>query len=176
MNTMARKPAKKLLNLGSLRVRLILSNMLIIFIALSVMGLYVYYRAQQSSDYLTTQLEESVYQQARDNLDATSKIQTAQLNNFFIEIKNNITEIGTALGNMLSNEQTIGSGGYWNASDALGRLPTGSWDNPNAETASVFIPASNDLTESLTIELNAARQLDFLIPSLLEANPDVVAI
>lgn len=176
MNTMATKPAKRALNLGSLRVRLILSNMLIIFIALSVMGLYVYYRAQQSSDYLTTQLEESVYQQARDNLDATSKIQTAQLNNFFLEIKNNITEIGTALGNMLSNEQTIGSGGYWNASEAISRLPTGSWDNANAETASIFIPASNDLTESLVAELNAARQLDFLVPPLLEANPDVVAI
>ncbi len=176
MNTMSTQPAKRVLNLGSPRVRLILSNMLIVFIALSIMGLYVYYRAQQSSDYLTTQLEESIYQQARDNLDATSKIQTAQLNNFFIEIKNNITEIGTALGNMLSNEQTIGSGGYWDASASLSRLSTGSWDNANTETASVFIPASNDLTESLVTELNAARQLDFLVPSLLEANPDVVAI
>lgn len=162
--------------ISSLRAKLILGNMIVTVLAIVGMGLYIYYRAQQSNNYLTSQLDTSVYQQAQVQLTAKSREQTSQLNNFFYSIRKDISTIGETLGNLLSQEQTVGGGEYWNATRSLGRLQTGSWDNPNSETASVFIPAKAELTPDLVTELNAAIQGDFVIPSFLESNPDVVAI
>lgn len=160
---------------GSLRSRLVLGNMLITFLAILGMGLYVYYRAQQANDYLTFQLSESVYQQAQEKLLATSDEQTLQLNNFFIIIRRDISNLGASLGRLLSHEIT-GPPNYWDGSQSLNRLPSGSWDNSNDEIASVFIPAATDLIPALLSELNTARQIDFIVPPLLDANLDVVAI
>jgi GAF domain-containing protein/HAMP domain-containing protein len=159
----------------SLRSRLVLGNMVITFLAILGMGLYVYYRAQQANDYLTTQLSESVYQQAQDKLSATSTEQTLQLNNFFTSIRKDISNLGVSLGKLLSptNSNVVG---YWDATLALHRLPNGSWDNSNNEIASVFIPAAMELSPLLNTELNAARQIDFIVPPLLDTNQDVIAI
>jgi GAF domain-containing protein/HAMP domain-containing protein len=159
----------------SLRSRLVLGNIVITFLAILGMGLYVYYRAQQTNDYLTTQLSESVYQQAQDKLSATSTEQTLQLNNFFTSIRKDISNLGVSLGKLLSpaNSNVIG---YWDAALALHRLQNGSWDNSNNEIASVFIPAAIELSPLLNTELNAARQIDFIVPPLLDTNHDVIAI
>jgi GAF domain-containing protein/HAMP domain-containing protein len=159
----------------SLRTNLILGNMLIIFLAVIGMGFYVYYRAQQANEYLTTQLDESVYQQAEAQLNTTSDEQALLLNDFFSVIRRDITNLGHTLGGLLS-VKTTGPSSYWDANQKLSRLTTGSWDNPNDEPASIFIPAAVDLTPELVQELNASRQIDFVVPPLLESNPDVVAI
>jgi GAF domain-containing protein/HAMP domain-containing protein len=158
----------------SLRTRLILANMIITFLAILGMGFYIYYRAQQANQYLTTQLSDSVYQQAQDNLTATSNEQTLQLNNFFLTISQDISNLGASLSRLLSLQP--GTTSYWDASLSLTRLSNGSWDNSNDEIASVFIPAAVDLTDPLIAELNTARQIDFIVPPLLDANPNVVAL
>ena len=170
-NTLPEKTTRQ----RSLRSRLVSGNMLITFLAILGMGLYVYYRAQQANDYLTIQLGESVYQQAQDKLTAASDVQTLHLNNFFLIIRRDISNLGASLGRLLSVE-TTSAANYWDATQSLNRLPSGSWDNSNDEVASVFIPAATDLTASLVLELNIARQMDFSVPPLLEANPDVVAL
>lgn len=170
------KPNRSTSHSGSLRAKLIMGNLLVTFLAIAGMGLYIYYRAQQSNNYLTTQLDKSVYQQAQDQLTSISGEQTLHLDNFFISIRKDITTIGKALGNIISEEQTLGFGNYWNASESLARLPNGSWDNPNTDIASIFIPAKVALTTNLVTRLNTAIHLDFIIPPLLAANPDVVAI
>ncbi len=168
-------PTRRIPGQRSLRSRLIMGNMLITFLAIIGMGLYVYYRAQQANDYLTAQLGESVYQQAQDKLSATGNEQALLLNNFFFGIRKDSSTLGATIGRLLSQDAP-GLSNYWDALQALSRLPTGSWDNPNEEIASVFIPAAEDLMAPLIAELNTARQIDFIIPSLLESNPDIVAL
>ncbi|OIN98012.1 MAG: hypothetical protein AUJ21_00030 [Anaerolineae bacterium CG1_02_58_13] len=160
----------------SLRARLILSSILITGIAIAGMGYYVYYRAQQANAYLTNQLDESVRQQAEDKLIAASTEQAAALDNFFSSMRKDISTIGATTAKLISQEALLNHTDYWNASQALSRLPNGSWDNPNTETASVFIPAKVELTDSLISELNTIRQLDFIAATVLEANPDTVAV
>ena len=160
----------------SLRARLILSSTTITFLAIVGMGYYVYYRTQQANAYLTNQLDESVRQQAEDKLTAASAEQAAALNNFFGSMRKDITTIGATTERLISQEAALKNTNYWDASLSLSRLPNGSWDNPNTETASVFIPAKVELTDNLIAELNTTRQLDFIVPTILEANPDTVAI
>ncbi|HUI90474.1 MAG TPA: cache domain-containing protein [Anaerolineales bacterium] len=161
---------------SSLRTRLTLGNIIVTFIAVAALGYYVYYRAQQTNSYLTSQLASSVRQQAETQLDATSAAQAATLNNFFASAVTNITLIGSTADNLLSAETRLDNGSYWDAAKSMARLPSGSWDNSPTDVASVFIPAKIDLTPDLTAELNTVRQLDFTVPSILKANPDVVAI
>ncbi|KAF0108770.1 MAG: hypothetical protein FD146_656 [Anaerolineaceae bacterium] len=175
---MNKRPSKKLFGgklsqTRSLRTRLMLGNMVITILAITGMGYYVYYRAQQANTFLTTQLDQNVQQQAREKLTAASSEQSIYLDNFFLSIRRDITTLGAALGKMLS--QTTETG-YWDAAQSLSLLPSGSLDNSNNEPASVFIPQNTPLTDSLALELNTARQIDFIVPPLLEANPDVVAI
>jgi GAF domain-containing protein/HAMP domain-containing protein len=160
--------------LGSLRTRLVLGNIAITFLAVAGMGFYVTYRAQQSNTYLTTQLNESVHQQAQDQLLSISKDHASNFNTYFISISRDITTLSATLGRILSQQTETGQ--YWDATVALGRLPSGSWDNSNDEVASVFIPASVELSNPLLFELNATRQIDFIVPTLLDTNQDVVAI
>jgi GAF domain-containing protein/HAMP domain-containing protein len=160
----------------SLRTRLTISNIIITFIAVAGLGYYVYYRAQQTNSYLTNQLDTSIRQQAETQLNATGIEQSAALNNFFAGASTNTTTIGSTAGNLLSRETGFNNGSYWDATTSMGRLPNGSWDNSKTDLASVFVPAKNDLTINLASELDATRQLDFTVPTILKANPNIVAI
>ncbi len=160
----------------SLRTRLILSNMIITFLAVAGLGYYVYYRAQEANSYLATQLAASVRQQAETQMNATGTEQAAALNNFFATAAMNITMVGTTAGNLVSQEASLNNGIYWNAANSLSRLTNGSWDTSKTDTASVFIPAKYDLTPDLISELNTIRQLDFTVPTMLKSNPGVTAV
>jgi len=160
----------------SLRAKLILGNMLIIIIAVVGTGYYVYGRANAANAYLAGQLDKNVLQQAQDKLNSTSASQASGLNNFFVQMGRDVTAIGATASNMLSQETTLNNTAFWDASTALARLPNGSWDNSNAELSSVFIPAKQSLTPDLVAELNTIKQLDLTAPTILNQNPDTVAI
>ncbi|KAF0108765.1 MAG: putative signaling protein [Anaerolineaceae bacterium] len=160
----------------TLRTKLILGNILITFIAITGTGYYAYLRAQQANTYLITQIDAIVRQQAEDQLTSTIAKQAIVLNNFFTTASENITIINATAQNLLSQELILNNGIYWDATESLSRLPNGSWDNSNTDLASVFIPAKTDLTDTLTSELNTLKQLDFVVPTFLAANPDTVAI
>ena len=87
-----------------------------------------------------------------------------------------VANLGTTAGIMASDEDVMNNPNYWDANTALFRLPNNSWDNANDDTASVFIPAKVELTESLASRINALIHLDLVAPVLLKANPDIIAI
>ncbi len=160
----------------SLRAKLILGNMLIIVIAVAATGYYVYSRVNQANAYLSNQLDTNVAQQAQEKLNNTSVSQATALNNFFVLMGRDITNIGTDASNLLSQETTLNNTAFWNGTKVLSRLSNGSWDNSKTELSSVFIPAKQDLTPDLVAELNTLKQLDLTAPTILKQNPDTVAI
>lgn len=162
--------------LTSLRSRLILGNMIITFLAITGMGYYVYFRAQESNALLASQLENNVRSKAENDLSTTTKEQAALLDNFFASMRENVSTIGTIQGRMLSQESLLNSGLFWDASTSLSRLASGSWDNSNTEVASIFIPADVELTDALSSKLNVLKQTELTVPSILDSNPDIIAI
>ena len=168
-------PHKEIRSL-SLRTRLTLSTMAITALAIIVLGYFIYNRAQQSNTYLTEQLDTSIRQQAEDTLKTISSEQIAVLNTFFASMSRDVANLGTTAGIMASEENVMNNPNYWDATTALFRLPNNSWDNANEDTASVFIPAEVELSESLVSKLNSLIHLDLVAPVLLKANPDIIAI
>ncbi len=150
--------------------------MLIIAVAIVGTGYYVYARTNEANTYLVDQLDKNVLQQAKDKLTNTSASQAAELNNFFIIMRRDITTIGSTTSNLLSQETSLGNESYWDASQVLVPIAKGSWDNPNTEPSSVFVPAKDYLSPSLVSELNTVKKLDFTAPTILQQSPDTVAI
>jgi len=159
----------------SLRAKLISGNLLIVFIALASMGYYVYFRAQEANTYLSSELDKNVRQKAEAQLLSLSGEHATELNHFFNSISTEIAKLGTTTHNLLSQESMLGGGAYWDSVQSLFRLTNQSWDNANTEIASVFIPASLELNESLISELNTLKQMELYIPPALAANPDIIA-
>ena len=160
----------------NLRTKLTLGSMVITFIAIVGMGYYVYFRNQESNQFLTTQLEASVRKKVEDNLSTQGREQAALLNGFFASLGENVSNLGAIEGRMLSNTSSLNSGAYWDAATALSRLPSGSWDNSNTEGSSIFIPAKINLTTGLISKLNVLKQTELIVPSTLENNTDIIAV
>ncbi len=161
----------------SLRMRLILANILIVALSIAVLGAYVYYRGQQSTAYLTDELRSNLRQKAVDTLTSTCQADTDAINTVFTTVSQQITNVGVSVNSMLIRQDLLGNGAYWDAWHQLARLQNGSWDNTDwTEPASVFIPARIELSDPLAVELNTLKQLDFTVPNILKTNTDIVAI
>jgi GAF domain-containing protein/HAMP domain-containing protein len=160
----------------NLRSKLTLSNMLITLFVILSLGAYVYYRTQQAGIQLTSQLEENIRNKVEENLTSTSNEQAALLNSFFTSLSGDTAVIGSTVEDILNKRASLDSGMYWNANTSLARLENGSWDNSNDEASSIFIPADVPLTDTLVRKLNSLKHTELMIPSILEDNPDIVAI
>jgi GAF domain-containing protein/HAMP domain-containing protein len=160
----------------NLRTKLTLGNLVIIIIAILGMGYYVYFRVQQANTALTAQLEANARSRAEDSLLTTSKEQAALLNSLFASMSKDTATLRTVQEDMFARESLLNSGTYWDAGSALSRLPSGNWDNPNTELASVFIPAHVELTNTLISKLNVVKQIELVMPAMFAGNPDIVAM
>jgi GAF domain-containing protein/HAMP domain-containing protein len=160
----------------NLRAKLTFGNVLIIVLAILGMGYYVYFRVQQANTTLTAQLETNARNRTEDSLLTTSREQAAQLDSLFASMSRDTAILRSIQEEMFSREFSLNSGEYWDARSSLTRLPSGNWDNPDQETASVFIPAHIELTDTLVSKLNVIKQIELVMPSMFASNPDIVAI
>jgi GAF domain-containing protein/HAMP domain-containing protein len=155
---------------------LVIGSLSIVFIAIAIMGLYVYYQARETNSQLATQLDKSVLQQAENTLDTTADKHTSTLTDFFGSLNKSILSLRLTSQNLFSNQKLFASGTYWDASKLLVRNDKGSWDNSNSEPGSVFVPAASEITDIMASDLNTMKQIDFVAPSMLETNSDTIAV
>lgn len=160
--------------LSSLRTRLIVATAAITFIAVVILGVYVYVRLQQSNAFLTNQLDTNVRQQAQDTMTATGTAQAATFNEFFSSLRRDLSILAATTTGLLTHQATSTSATI--SPLVLTQLPNGSWDNPNGDAAAVFLPAKVTTTDVLLPELNTLRQLDTVVPEVKQSEPDTVAI
>lgn len=159
----------------NLRGKLTVGNMAVTLLVVLVMGLYVYLRIQEGSRQLVVSVEESAKSRAEDDLFRANREQADHLNGFFENMRNN-TEIAASSIQSILNDEKLSGSPYWDAGTSLSRLPTGSWDNPNDEISSIFIPAEVQLTDALIRKLNLLKHSELVFPSILKGNPEIVAI
>jgi len=159
----------------NLRGKLTVGNMAITILVVAVMGLYIYLRIQDASRQLISSVEENARARAEEDLFITNREQAFLLDSFFENMSSNTLIAASSIQNILNNE-VLGDNSQWDANEALIRLPSGSWDNENSETASIFIPSNAALTSRLATKLNLLKRSELVFPSILSGNPDIVAI
>ncbi|MFZ5857568.1 MAG: GAF domain-containing protein [Chloroflexota bacterium] len=160
----------------SFRSRLSWSTVLIVAIAVAATTIYTFYRTGLTNTYLTGQITESVENQTEKELTFAAARHARDLDNFFTSASSSITTLGTSIQNLLKPYAMVNTSGSWDARNKLSRLPNGRWDNPNTEAGSIFVPAQEQLPDPLVAELNILKQIDFIAPSMLKENPDMIAL
>ena len=93
----------------SLRTRLIAANILIIAVSIASLGYYVYYRGQQTTAFLSAELDSSVRQKAVDTLTASVTDQADTLNNLFASVRKDVAGVGLSTNLLLVHEGVLGS-------------------------------------------------------------------
>lgn len=159
----------------NLRGKLTLGNMAVTFLVVLIMGLYVYLRIQAGSQELIQTVDANARNRAEEDLIRTNGEQAVLLDSFFENMSENTSIAASSIRKILS-DQKLSDNVYWDASSSLTRLPSGSWDNSNSEISSIFIPAGVSLTNPLVNKLNLIKHSELIFPSVLEGNPDIVAI
>ena len=172
-------PKKNSLHRGafSLRAKILLGNFLIVLLTVAAMGYFVFYRSQATNDFLVNQVGVSVDKEIENRLTATISREANTIHLFFSRMRIAIEFFGNTAGTIISNDKNIVLGeSEWNTFDKLSQLPNGSWDNANTEPASIFIPTGSVIRNDFARELVALKGLDDFTLSLLEMNPDIIAI
>ena len=149
---------------------------MIVVLTLTGMMLFALNRTGQTNAFLTDELTLNVIQQTENEIKATVSQRAAELDNFFLSASNDMATLSNSVQAIIAQEALLNTTAYWDARQVLTILPQGSWDNPNEEPGSVFIPARPEISDSIISELNAIKQMDFIAPSILKKNPDIIAI
>jgi len=161
----------------SLRAKVLLGNLLIALLTVAAMGFFVFNRSQSTNKFLIDQVGISVNQEIENRLAATVSREANSIHLFFATTRNAIELFGNTAGALASKDRTtIIAVSEWNAWEKLSQLPNGSWDNENIEPASIFIPAQPAIRDDVARELVALKGLDDLSLSLLENNPEIIAV
>ena len=161
----------------SLSSKILIGNFLIVLLTVSAMGYFVFNRSQLTNEFLVNQVGVSVNQEIENRLATTVSREANTTHLFFSKMKNVIEFYGNTTGMLIADGKTVlAEGSSWNPLEELSRLPNGSWDNANSEPSSIFIPAQETIRSDVANELVELKGLDYLSISLLEKNPDIIAI
>ena len=160
----------------SLRVKVMLGILLTGSIALGILALFAITRTGIITDSLSNRLDTSVSLLADEQLVNTAFVEAERANQFFEGIEREVTGLAAYKVSLENEKSTLSQGAYWDAAISLTRLDGGQYGNSAADTSSVFVPATTDLSEAVLTELNTSAYMDFSAPSSLEANPSMLAI
>lgn len=124
--------------------------------------------SQKYEDNVTSSTEAEIFNKVQAEADKT--------NTLFQEITNDLSGIAEYRANLDIQSVDFSVGNYWNASERLTQLPDGQFGNSKIEPASVFVPNTHPLDESMLADLNTSIYLNFLGPSFLDTHPEVSAV
>ena len=159
-----------------LRTRLIRGSIAIVFLAIAIMGILVLIQTNRLNFNLISQLEATTRQDAENTIRSSADRHAEILSNYFNSLDSTIISLKDFDQNLFSNQSSFETSTYWDAEKSLSKNEKGSWDNPNSETGSVFIPAAANLTNGMIADLTSVIHMDLIAPSVLEANQDVIAV
>jgi len=161
---------------ASLRVKLIVSMILIAGLAMIAVGIFVYDRGRSTTEFMSDQLLAAVRQQGKEHLTNSLTAQATATEQFLTAAAGAVETAADYVGALFDKQALLGRGDYWDAREQLTQLAQGQWDNPDTDAASVLIRSEVDLTDRIVAETNTAIHLDFVAPGILRENPNIVAI
>ena len=159
---------------ASLRTRISLALIITSVSAVLAVGFFAFVRNQTTQTFLGDQLQASTQENAESQINSIAKLEAQRINKFFEYVDQSAITTATYSANLLNQAITFEEGIYWNAEQKLHRLPSGTWDNPTRDAASIFASKDFELTKDAVRELNAIIQLDLVAPGILQDYPNVI--
>ncbi|RJP53138.1 MAG: HAMP domain-containing protein [Anaerolineaceae bacterium] len=160
----------------SLRAKLILSTLVVTGLSMAILAFVVYNRTQKSQTTLVNTLQETVREQSEQQLAQILSSEALNADQTLSAITNAVKGMAEYRSALYARQELFSKGDYWDGAERLTQLSGGQYGNSTSDIASVFVPNTISLTESLVAEINNSMYLDMYAPAILNANPNVVAI
>lgn len=160
----------------SLRTRIAFGILFTVGIAVGFLSIYTVNSAVRITDLLSLRLETSVKSLAEEQLVNTVTTETDEANQSFEKIESDVVELAAHMSSLYAQEDKLGQGSYWNASDSLIQLEDGRYGNSTDEVSSIYVPAKVVMDDAALSDLNTTAYLDFSAPSVLTSNSSLLAV
>ena len=160
----------------SVRTKLLVSIIGIAGLSVAIFGTFVFNRTQQTQTFWTKELQTAVQQQSRQQIVDATQFEAHTADQELSQVTNAIKQLADYRATLYEKQAFLEDGGYWDGNSKLTLLSSGQYGNTTSDPASVFIPNIVTLDQALIADLNTSMQLDFSAPSVLKANPNVVAV
>ncbi len=162
---------------SSLRTRFLVGIMTITILAMAIVAVSIATTIGGVNSFLTEQFSETTRNQAIQQLDNTVINESANFEAFLSNITDDLSITGNYVSDLLDKQESLGQGSYWDALNEMELLSEGQWGNKSSnDPGSVLAPSSFLLSEETALTVNSTIYLDFIIPDLLEKNPELLAI
>jgi GAF domain-containing protein/HAMP domain-containing protein len=145
-------------------------------LALLIYGIIFLYRSEQSQAFWSSELQNSVKQQSRQEIADSVQFEAHASDQTLSDIALAVQQLADYQSTLFSREFYLGQSGYWDGNTKLLQQTGGQYANPKSDPASVFIPNTVALSPSFVSQLNTSMYLDFSAPSVLKENPIIVAV
>ncbi len=160
----------------SLRIKLLVSILLVSILSVAIIGYFAYSRFQQSQSFLSGELQTTVQQQARLQLNDTSRTEANNADQTLLAVSKDVETLAAYRASLYSGSSNFETGSYWDGHTQLIQLAGGQYGNSKADVASVFIPSTISLNDSMILELNTSAYLGFVVPAIMKSDQTIIAI
>jgi GAF domain-containing protein/HAMP domain-containing protein len=164
------------LNTLSLRIKIALAILATGAITVAAITLYGLNRADKIITDLNTRFEGASTNKIEQQLMSDIQREANNIDDLFEETLNDLSAIADYRISLESEKTIFNEGLYWDAETRLIQLSAGQYGNRASEAASVFIPSTTTMTESVINDLNTTIYLDFYAPNFLKSHPEVSSI
>lgn len=159
----------------SLRAKFTISVFVITGLSLGAYGYFTYLRASQTQDFLSGKLQFNVRDQSKRKLSDSAVSEARVADNTFVEVTKSLQTLADYRASFYNQSAAFEGSAYWDA-ESLVQLEGGQYGNSPTDPASITLPNSIPLDDKIITELSLSAYLDFIAPSILQSNPNVVAV
>jgi GAF domain-containing protein/HAMP domain-containing protein len=160
----------------SLQTKFLVSILASTGISVMIFGIYAVYSFQQTQDFMAAQLEIAVLSQARQQLNNVVETEAHESEIFFMGVAQEVSLLAEYQTALYANSSVLSQGAYWDANARLSQFREGHYGNSRFDPASIVVPTIVNLDEAIIADINTNVYLDFTAPSILEANPNIIAL
>ncbi|MBI5352769.1 MAG: PAS domain S-box protein [Chloroflexi bacterium] len=159
-----------------LRVKLLVSILVVSILSVALIGYFAYSRFQVSQTFLTGELQNTVTQQSQQQLNYTAQAEANQADQTLLAVATDVEKLAGYRSKLYSKSTVLETGAYWDGHTQLVQLSGRQYGNSKSDVASVFIPNTISLNDSMISDLNITAYMDFIVPATMKSDQTMVAV
>ena len=163
-------------NRFSLQVKVALGTLVTGGITVGVLIVFGLNRAGLITTYLLDQYKNSSSENIEQQITTSAGNTAEQTNELFSLLVNDINIMSSYRASLEAQKETLGQGAYWDASTRLMRLPGSQYGNSTSDPASIYIPFTVSIDQTVLADLNTTAYFDFYALNYLKNHPDIEAV
>jgi GAF domain-containing protein/HAMP domain-containing protein len=160
----------------SLQTKITLGILLTGGVTVATIAFFGLERAGEIINNISGKYETSVANQTESEILSRVQAEANRADLIFSNTQEGLVNLAEYRSNFEDKKVFFIQNNYWNSAERIFQLSGGQFGNSGTDPASIFIPNIVTVDEEMLADINTSIYLDFLAPTFLEVNPQVVAV